>query len=356
MKKNCILLLLSVAIAGAGCKKEEQPTTPPAEEKVVIVTTIAGNGDNIPRDGVALSAGFAVPYDVAVTADGTVYVADAGSHRIRKISAGQVSAFAGNGTNGIVNGTGTQAEFKAPFRITMDTNGNLFTLDVIDPRIRKISPAAEVTTYAGTAIPGLTNGTKDIAQFRMNEGSITADPQGNIYGADYANHSIRKISIDGQVTTIAGTGEAGFKDGEAGIAKFNYPTGIAIDKQGNLYIVDGLNLRIRKITSDGQVSTLTGNGSPGLVDGDAGTAQFTYIEDMIIDSKGNLFVADGNSIRKITPQGVVHTIAGGLVSGYKDGEGKTALFDSPVGLAVDAQDNIYVADLNNLRIRKISFE
>jgi sugar lactone lactonase YvrE len=358
MKPYFITFVLVIIAAGISCKKDKQEDKPPIKpspDKKWVVTTLAGEGTKDFLDGPALSAKFKVPFDVAVAADGTIYVADAGNHRIRKIQAGQVSTFAGNGTNGIVNGNGSLAQFKYPYHIALDANGNIYTLDVSDWRIRKISPAANVSTYAGTATAGFADGPVGTAQFRASEGAIVAEEHGNIYVADFSNQRIRKISISGQVTTIAGTGVSGFNDGNGETAQFNYPSGIAIDKQGNLYVGDGLNLRIRKITPNGQVSTFAGSGISGDVDGDAGVAQFTYINDMVIDGQGNLYAADNNRIRKISPQGVVSTIAGSI-AGYADGDGASAKFNDPAGLGIDAQGNIYVADVANSRIRKISFE
>ncbi len=185
--------------------------------------------------------------------------------------------------------------------MALDTKGNLYTLDVSDSRIRKISPAADVSTYAGTAMPGFADGAITIAQFRISQGGIAADSQGNIYGADFNNQRIRRISISGQVTTIAGSGIS------------------------------------------------------GDVEGDAGAAQFTYINDMVIDGQENLYVTDENRIRKISPQGIISTISGSS-PGYADGDGASAKFNEPTGLGIDALGNIYVADIYNNRIRKISFE
>jgi sugar lactone lactonase YvrE len=192
-------------------------------------------------------------------------------------------------------------------------------------------------------------------QFKASEGGIVADPEGNIYVSDYNNQRIRKIRVPGQVTTVAGNGTIGFKNGIRETAQFNFPGGIAIDKQGNLYVADGLNSRIRKITPGGQVSTFAGSGISGQADGDAAVAQFIYINDIVIDNKGNLYVTDDNRIRKISPQGVVSTIAGSI-AGYADGDGLSAQFNEPTGLGIDAQGNIYVADTSNNRIRKISFK
>ena len=178
---------------------------------------------------------------------------------------------------------------------------------------------------------------------------------GNIYIGDTFNNLIRKINPAGQVSTVAGTGAEGFRDGSADSAQFRYPLAIAFDKQGNIYIANEGNFCIRKITSDGVVSTFSGSGASGNEDGDRSTARFNNINDMVSDSKGNLFVADEDRIRKITAQGVVTTMAGSI-TGYVDGDGASARFNGIGGIGIDAQGNIYVADIVNNRIRKISFQ
>jgi len=351
--------LMIVLTAGIGCKKDKQgdnSSTQSSTEKKWVVSTIAGDGTGGFANGAALSAKFNAPVDVAVAPDGTLYVADYKNHRIRKIASGQVSTLAGNNSSGILNGNGPLAQFEDPYRIALDAGGNLYVLDEHDIRIRKISPTADVSTYAGTDKPGFLNGAVSIAQFQQDEGGIVADAQGNIYIGDTFNNSIRKISA-GQVSTLAGSGAEGFRDGDAGVAQFRFPDGIAFDQHGNLYVADQGNFCIRKITPDGLVSRFAGSGLSGSADGNAGVAQFNFISDMVADNMGNLYVIDDNRIRKVTPEGVVSTIAGSTAGyGYVDGDGTSARFAGLAGLAIDAQGNIYTADINNNRIRKISFE
>jgi len=307
-----------------------------------IVYTIAGDGTAGFLDGPALNAKFKSPLDVAVLPNGTIYVADAFNSCIRKIHNGMVTTFAGNGTANITNGNGSEARFKIPSRLTLDGTGNLYTLDAADPRIRKITADAGVSTYAGTNIFGFKDGEAIVAQFGQSFG-IVVDERGNIYVADSQNDSIRKISFDRQIITIAG----------GPIKQFQFVTGIAINKQGNLFVSDVC--RIRKITPAGVVSTFAGSYQKGYDDGKGAAAKFSQIEDLVIDEQENIYVTDENRIRKITPSGIVSTIAGGT-AGYKDGDGASAEFDGPQGLAVDKVGSIYVADFNNKRIRKISFE
>jgi len=320
--------------------------------KKYVVTTIAGDGVPGLVDGLALKARFKSPMDIAVSPDGKIYVADAFNSCIRKIENGQVSTFVGNGSANITDGKSFRARFKIPSRLALDVNGNLYTLDAADPRIRKITPAAEVSTYAGVDKIGFRDGEASNAQFGQSFG-IASDPAGNIYVADSQNNRIRKISFDRKVITLAGTGIQGNVNGKGDIAQFYFATGIIVDELGNLFVSD-IN-RIRKISPTGVVSTFAGSDISGHEDGKKWVARFSQIEDLAIDGRGNIYLTDENRIRKITAQGVVSTIAGST-AGYKDGDATTAKFDGPQGLAIDKQGNIFVADFNNNRIRKISFE
>lgn len=346
--KNFIILGIIILVGGfISCKKktsEANPITNPPGDKKWVVTTVAGEGSPTFVNGPVLNATFHFPEDVAVTGDGTtLYVTDVLNYCIRKIKAGQVSTFAGSSGFDIINGNGISAQFRNPYSVTLDANGNLYTSDENDPRIRKINPGADVSTHAGKASSGFADGIADSAQFQPGN-YLIADAAGNIYVADIGNNSIRKVSISGQVTTIAES------------AQFLFPGGIAVDRDGNLFVADRGNFRIRKITPAGDVSTIAGSGVSGDKDGNASVAQFSLdMRDLVIDGLGNLYLAEQNRIRMINPLGVVSTIAGSA-AGYKDGEGSEAKFNFPNGLGIDAQGNIYVADLNNNRIRKLSYE
>jgi len=340
--KNNIILTGVLLITVISCRKHKLENNPPAQTHKWVVTTIAGEGSSFFADGSALLAGFKGPTDVTVTEDGTIYVADPLSHRIRKIVEGRVITFAGFGAEDTTGGIGTAAGFALPVQLTADRAGNLYTLDVHDFRVRKITPAALVTVAAGNGIRGFADGIAASAKFGESLGIVT-DQQGNIYVSDWENKRIRKIDVSGQVTTLAGPLQFG-------------PGGIAIDRQGNLYVVNQTNSRIDKITPAGEISTFAGSGIAGFRDGNAGEAQFSInMNDIVIDDHGNLYLSDDDRIRKITAQGVVATIAGST-GGFRDGDGATAKFLRPTGLGIDKQGNIYVADDFNNRIRKISFE
>jgi sugar lactone lactonase YvrE len=315
----------------------------------VMVSTLAG-GEKDFADGVGSDAKFRGPVDIAINAAGYLYVADFGNHRIRKISpAGEVSTLAGGGL-GFADGIGSDAEFDSPSGIASDAAGNLYVADFGNHRIRKITPAGEVSTLAGGE-EGFADGVGSDARFRRPLG-IEIDAAGNLYVADFGNNRIRKITLSGEVSTLAG-GESGFADGIGSDARFSGPSGIETDAAGNLYVADIGNNHIRKITPAGEVSTLAG-GEKGFTDGIGNAARFYRPAGIASDAAGDLYVADtfNNRIRKITPAGEVSTLAGGGY-GFADGIGSDARFSTPRGIAVDAAGNLYVADFWNHRIRKI---
>ena len=318
----------------------------------ITVSTIAGDGTAGFLDGPALAAKIQSPMDVAVMPDDSIYIADAFSSCIRKLQNETVTTFAGNGNANITNGRGSTARFKIPSRITKDRTGNLYILDAADPRIRMITPSSDVSIYAGTNIFGFKDGNISVAQFGQSFGIVT-DVQGNMYVADSQNDSVRKISHSGTVSTIAGKNMPGIIDNQISCVQFHFITGIGVDKKGNVFVSD--LSRICKIDPTGVISIFAGNNIKGYSDGKYGIAKFSQIEGLVIDNDENIYVTDENRIRKITPQGVVSTIAGS-VAGFKDGEGTSAKFNGPHGLAIDKQGSIYVADFNNKRVRKISFE
>jgi sugar lactone lactonase YvrE len=351
MKKKFNYFVFIVTVLTA-CNKNDEKIVNPKIEKKWRVTTVAGDGFGSFQDGPVLTARFRAPQDLTVTPDGVIYVADAINHRIRKIADAQVTTFAGSGLEDTTSGVGTVAGFAFPTKITQDKDGNLYTLDIEDLRVRKISSSGLVTVVAGSGEHGFADGRAETAKFGVSEG-ISVDSMGNIYISDNQNKRIRKISITGDVNTIAGNGKDKYVNGNADTASFFSPTGIVIDRSGNLFVAD--YNRVRKITPGGIVSTFAGNDTTGYKDGNADIARFTFINDIVIDDQGNIYATDDNRIRKISTDGEVSTIAGNT-AGYNDGDGGSAKFNNPVGLAIDNKGNIYVADDNNNRIRKISLE
>lgn len=335
------------------CKKT--PDSPPATTPKNLTTTLAGSSAGF-ADGTGAAAQFDTPTGVTVDAQGNVYVADAGNHRIRRITpAGVVSTLAGTGTAGFADGPGNTARFNTPTGVAVDGQGNIYVADTENQRIRKISPAGVVSTLAGAGTAGFMDGPGNGAFFNRPQG-VAVDGQGNVYVADTDNQRIRKISPAGVVSTLAGTGNLGFMDGSGNTATFDSPVGISLTAQGNVYVTDVANHLIRSISPTGIVSTLAGNRLIGIVNGPASSASFNSPTGVAVDAQGNAYVADlaNSSIRKISLGGEVSTFAGGGVAGFVDGTGTEARFDSPNGVAVDAQGNVYVADTENQRIRKIA--
>ena len=324
-----------------------------------VVTTLAGTaGVTGSADGTGAEATFYNPSGVATDAFGNVYVADASNQTIRKITpAGVVITLAGTaGTRGSADGTGAAARFDSPYGVATDAGGNVYVSDRFNGTIRKISPAGVVTTFAGKRFGA--DGTGAEASFDGPRGLAT-DASGNVYVADQSNNTIRKITPAGVVTTLAGTaGRAGSADGTGAAARFSLPSAVATDADGNVYVVDRSNHTIRKITPAGVVTTLAGTaGSSGSADGTGAAARFNFPLGVATDVNGNVYVADqsNNTIRKITPAGVVTTLAGTAgTSGSADGTGAEARFDKPEGVATDVSGNVYVADINNDTIRKIT--
>jgi DNA-binding beta-propeller fold protein YncE len=320
------------------------------------VITLAGSGTSGFNDGTGMEAEFYEPSGVAVDSDGNVYVSDMTS--IRKITpAGEVSTIAGSGI-GYADGPGTSAQFFLPRGVAVDSEGNVYVADMYNQRIRKIDLNGVVSTIAGSGI-GYADGPGMEAKFHEPSG-VAVDISGNVYVADTYNHRIRKIVIaTGQVSTLAGSGSSGYADGTGVAAHFRDPYDVAVDSSGNfLYVADTNNQRIRKIViATGQVSTLAGSGSSGYADGTVTMAQFASPWGVAVDSSGNvLYVADTNNhrIRKIViATGEVTTLAGSGTNGFLDGDFLTANFEYPYGVAVDSSGNVYVADRNNHRIRKI---
>jgi sugar lactone lactonase YvrE len=301
-------------------------------------------------------------YPVGIAADsaGNLYVADASGNTIRKITPdGLVSTLAGvAGSVGSQDGAGTNARFSQPGGLATDAAGNVYVADTGNATIRRITPAGIVTTLAGSAANR--DGVGNTAWFNSPSG-VAVDAAGILYVADAMNATIRKITPDGTVSTLAGAaGVPGDADGVGGAARFNFPTGIATDNR-QIYVADCYNHTIRRIALDGVVTTVAG--SAGISGGNDGTgiyALFNQPAGVAVDpasDAGGFYVADtGNgTIRRVMPGGAVTTLAGVAgIAGFGDGTGGNALFNQPRGLVVDGNRNLWVVDTGNGAIRKVT--
>ncbi len=349
-----------------------------------IISTVAGNGTGgySGNGGAATSAELYAPDGVAVDSAGNIYVADTGNNVIRKVTAstGIISTVAGNGTYGYSGdgGAADSATLKGPSGVAVDSAGNLYIADASN-RIRAVghptplvlSAATIINTIAGTGTGGY-SGDGGLASGPMNTGArldqphgVAVDSAGNLYIADYANNVIRKVTAStGIISTVAGNGTAGFA-GDGGLAtsaELDLPYGVAVDSAGNLYIADTQNNRIRELTaSTGIISTVAGNGTAGY-SGDGGlatSAGLDLLEGVAVDSAFNIYISDStnNRIRMVTAStGIISTVAGNGIQGFSGdgGAATSAKLSHPVGVGIDSADNIYIADYNNQRIRKVA--
>ena len=247
----------------------------------------------------------------------------------------QVFTMAGDGSAAILN---------SPTGVAVDSDGNMYVADATNNRIRKITPDGVITTLAGSGAATFVNGNGTAATFNHPTG-IAIDKQGNLFVADSLNNAIRKITQGGDVTTYAGTGQPGYTEGPGSTAQFKGPAGIAVDTAGNVYVADAGNERIRKITTDSLVMLLAGDGNAAYIDLPGRFAEFNTPMGVTVDKNNIVYVADkgNNVIRSITQAGAVNTFAGGA------GE-----FNGPTGVATDANRNVYVADRNNHQIKSVT--
>ena len=314
------------------------------------ITTVAGNGQaGYSGDGgPATAASLNGPGDVAVDAAGNLHVADSSNYRIRKVTTtGMITTLAGNGGYGYGGdgGPATAASLSWPAGVAVDPAGNLYVADLFNYRIRKVTPAGTITTVAGNGQYGYSGDSGPATAASLNQPSgVAVDAAGNLYIADTLNNRVRKVTSTGTITTVA-VGGSGLGDGgPATAASLWWPSGVAVDAAGNLYIADTYNFLVRKVTPGGTITTVAG----GLY----------YPHGVAVDAAGNLYIADTHNhrIRKVTSGGTITTVAGDLWQGHSGdgGPATTASLNYPVGVAVDAVGSLYIADSGNYRIRKVS--
>ena len=343
-----------------------------------VISTVAGGGGgplNGEDGGPAVQAALFYPRGVAVDGVGNLFIADTGNHRIRKVdSVGTITTVAGTvrGRFGGDGGPAAEAQLAIPTGVAVDGASNLFIADLGNHAIRKVDSAGTITTIAGSGEIGIMDGgfsgdggPATEALLSGPEG-VTVDGAGNVYFADKGNHRIRKVDSAGTITTVAGTVRLGFSGdgGPAVQAQLAIPTGVAVDGAGNVYFADLDNHRIRKVDSAGTITTIAGSGETGIMgggfsgdDGPAAEALLRRPEGVAVDGAGNLFIADRNNhrIRKVDSAGTITTMAGTGESGFSGDGGPAvqALLRRPTGVAVDGAGNVYFIDSLNHRIRKV---
>jgi sugar lactone lactonase YvrE len=363
-----LVVLAASSCGGSGAQDGAEEASKPE------LTTVAGDGGTQLGDGApATEAGFCSTSDVTLDAEGNVYIADAGlfctgpgSGTVRKVNPqGVITTVAGTGWPSFSGdgGPATKADLYAPIAVAVDEEGNLYITDANNYRIRKVDKEGIITTIAGTGKAGYSGDGGPATAAKLTEpGGLAFDAKGNLYLSDYT--SVRKIDPSGTITTVAGTGRAGFSgDGGPAIEAQVTAGDVALDSKGNLYISDGENQRIRKVDKDGVITTIAGSGKKGY-SGDGGPATEATFEDpwgITVDGEGNLFIADHHNsvVRKVDRHGKITTVAGTGEAGFnrEKGPATKVMLHEPVGLFVDEDSGVlYIADTFNARIRALRLE
>ena len=344
-----------------------QAQAPPAYTISTIVGSTGGgfSGDS----GPAASAQINDPCALLLDGSGNIYIGDQLNYRVRKITGGNISTVVGTGTAGDTGagakgGPATSANIRTPCGLVLDGSGNLYLSDTGNHEVKKVTTAGTITTIAGTGTGGFAGDNHPGTEAELNNPTgLVIDAAGNLYIADSGNHVIRKLSPGGTMSSFAGNATAGYlgDNGAAGGAELNNPTGLAIDAAGNMYVADTNNGVIRKITpGGGSITTIAGNGFNRYSgdDGPATKAALNNPRGVAVDAAGNVYIADtlNSRIRMVTPDGIIHTIAGVGGFGYSGdgGPATRAALAFPTAVRVDASGNVYIADTQNSAIRLLT--
>jgi sugar lactone lactonase YvrE len=372
-----------------------------------VIRTVAGNGlVGFSGDGGPATSAQVFPMSVAVDGAGNLFIADL--YNVRKVTPdGLIRTIAGNGTNSFSGdgGTATSAQLDSPWRVAVDGSDNLFIADYGNRRVRKVTPDAVITTVAGNGMYGNAEDGVQATSSPLQPWSIAADRSGNIFIADTGVFIVRKVTPDGvirtvagglrvreddqtfvavdesgtlfiansedhrvygvtpdgAIRTVAGTGASGFSGdgGPATSAQLAYPRGVAVDGAGNIFILDAVYNRVRKVTQDGVIRTVAGGGTESLGDGGPATSVQLSAGGIAADRTGNLFISDlrNHRVRKVTPDGLISTVAGNGQPGFggDGGPATAAQLGNPAGLAVDGAGNLFISDFDSNTIRKVTF-
>lgn len=343
----------SYMVSWTGTKQGASNTIPgtPRDGRSLLVRHFAGTGASASADGPATAAAFSFPIGITLDRKGSLFIAD-GDFAIRKITPGGiVSTIAGApGIAGFRDSASGEPRFAGLHGIVVDSHGDLFVTDNPNHAVRRIAIDGTVTTLVGNGTPGSADGTGSAAQLNFPH-DLAIDAQDNLYVADVANHIIRKITPAGVMTTFAGqAGQRGSIDGRGSQARFEFPSSMAVDAAGNVWV--GGNGTIRRIAPDATVTTIAGvNGVSGSADGQGTAAAFQGPEGLQFAPDGTLYIASGSTLRKMDSEFRVTTIAGlGSVTGDAEGRGSAARLRLPLGIAVNAESRIFFADAQNNRI------
>lgn len=321
------------------------------------ITTFAGGGTVSGGDGrPATSAKLFVPEAVAVDGKGNVYIADSATQRVRMVSpAGVITTFAGGGSSTGDGVPATSAQLKTPSGVAVDAKGAVYISDFLDHRVRRVTANGRITTVAGTGVAGFSGDGGRATAARLNDPrGVAVDAKGNVYIADLLNGRVRKVSAGGTITTFAGGG-ASLGDGvPATSAKLASPHGVAVDAKGNVYIAGG---SVRVVNPAGTITTFAGG---GVVLGDGGPATSARVDDpygVAVDGKGNVYIgeAGGHRVRLVSTDGTITTFAGTGKPGFSGdgGPATSARLYGPEGIAVTEEGAVYIADTFNRRVRRV---
>jgi len=329
------------------------------------ITTVAGSGPYFPGDNGPATRAQVRPVGIDVTQNDEFYLADYDQNRVRKVTrSGQISTVTGNGKGGFSGekGPANRAQVDQPEGVAVDRAGNLFIADTGNYCIRRVDKAGLISTVVGTGTDGFLGDGGPATRAQISgPRQIVIDGAGNLFFADNGNSRIRKVDTSGRITTIVGAGGEGFSGdgGPASRAKLNLPSGVAVDTDGNVYIADTSNNRIRRVDRAGTIRTIAGTGVKGFAgdNGPATAARLSNPEGVTVDNVGNVYIADSsnNRVRRVDRAGRITTVAGiGTESFSGDGGPASAAgLDYPVVITFDSVGNMYISDLDNSRIRRI---